>query len=341
MNLADSEAHSKDAILCVDIDAADLPISIRALMNDHAFELVHCDSVYEAMAKVGKLKPVIALVRVDWLTAAEFEFFSICARTYPELCIFVAGHDRSQAKFDQAISLGASARLSVSAVEGILAEQNYDADADSHGDTGFDGWSDSAVSSSGADFPQNNSETFANPDNEFDAESEAHDLEQVAEDGSKTDLSAPNVRSTIDPGGSGGIEIKGADVSGADYPGADNSDIGGDSDSNVNFSTNAPSDSSDNLSAGVKEPAADWGVETPEDNAENALDEPDLDKPDLDDDSDDETRPVMVPWSDSERGSNRVPPKRVAPASAQLSEEHAPDDPPLLSQEELSLLLGE
>ncbi len=350
MNLADSNlesetnAESKEVIMCVDIEAADLPNSIHALMTDHAFELVHSDSVYEALARISAVKPVIALVRVDWLTAAEFDFFSICTRSYPELCIFVVGDDRSQEKIERAIGLGASARLSADAVAGMLAEQCFDESALAADETEFDDWGDPSALSTDPKTPQNNSETFASPDNEFDAESEASVSGHVPGACEKTDLSAAgdlNAESAIDPSVLGGIETSGAESSGAES----SFGFGGTPDT---IADNSPKDSHESPD-GVEhqqEPAADCGVEATEDEAENAA---------FGDDLDDDNRPVLVPWSQSGRGTIRVPPKRVGPGSTESPVDDAAtapevirtpaeesfDDPPLLSPEELSLLLGD
>lgn len=326
MNLTDAKSKSKEVILCVDIEADELPPSIHTLMSDHAFELVHCASVYEALARIKTVNPVIALVRVDWLTTPEFEFFSICTRSYPELCIFVVGEDRSAAKVDRAIQAGASAQLSAEAVAGMLAEQSGEFSLEVSEDAMIDKWSAASTSQSEGDGPQNNSDTFASPDNEFDAVSEAPVSGLSAEadrESDVTDAAEPKVQSAIDPGESGGIEIGGVGVP------------------PTSISGHPPEDST----ANGEEPLADRDVEDASEGFEEAQGS--------DDANDDECRPVIVPWSGASRNVSRVPPTRSKPIPAAPVEEAESipgesaigesemDDPPLLSPEELSLLLGE
>ncbi|MCA9252388.1 MAG: hypothetical protein R3E58_15915 [Phycisphaerae bacterium] len=352
MNLAETNPESKEVILCVDIDADELPPSIQGLMGDHAFVLVHCPSVYEALARIKTLKPVIALVRVDWLTSPEFEFFSICTRSYPELCIFVVGEDRCAAKINRAIQAGASARLSTEAVEGILAE---------HGDVGaiadpdsadVDVWGDFPTDAGGFDETQNNPDTFASPDNEFDAvgvEPVSGGPESIDWESDLADADFTKTDDTFDPGELGGIETSGVGTS----PGGISIPEG--------ISGHPPTDPSLELAEDGGEPSAHLDVDKASEGYESGGDfdrdpaEP-SEESGFDDDSPDDCRPVIVPWSEASRGTTRTPPTRTGPTPPAASVDDAAgsqdaprsdeteamsDDPPLLSPEELSLLLGE
>lgn len=346
MNLAETNPESKEVILCVDIDADELPPSIQRLMGDHAFALVHCPSVYEALARIKTVKPVIALVRVDWLTTPEFEFFSICTRSYPELCIFVVGEDRCVAKIDRAIQAGAAARLSSEAVEGILAEYGDEGAIADAGSTENDVWGDFPTDIADGDEPQNNSETFASPDNELDAETVgpvSGVSADAAWDSDVADASEANTKAAVDPGISGGIETSGVGTSSGGIP------------------SHPSADRSPELADVGEEPLADLDVDNASERYDSGCDsdrapgEP-TDESGFDDDSPDDCRPVIVPWSESSRETRRTPPTRTGPTPPAAPVEDAAgsqdaqgaddaeamsDDPPLLSPEELSLLLGE
>jgi hypothetical protein len=355
MIVTDTKLESKEVILCVDIEADELPPSIRTLMTDHAFELVHCESVYEALARIKSVNPVIALVRVDWLTVPEFEFFSICTRSYAELCIFVVGEDRCGAKIERAIQAGASARLSSKSVEGILAEHCCEASFMTSGDAGIDDWGDSADGPEGGELPENNSDTFASADNEFDAESEAPffgSSSDVVRDSDLTDTHEPKTQSAIDPGESGAIETTGVGVQGA---GAQPASYSSHSPTDARGSSDTPE-----VSAEIgQEPLAGLDVEDASEGYEVDHAADDETDGETFNETDEECRPVIVPWADSSRSANRVPPKGSGPTrpaapveeiantaeellpEEMLPEEMLEDDPPLLSAEELSLLLGE
>ncbi|NOX59499.1 MAG: hypothetical protein GXP29_11670 [Planctomycetes bacterium] len=306
---------SEATVLCVDISADELPASIQDLVHDHPFKLIHCDTVYAAMAKIRSVEPTFVVVRVDWLTGDEFEFFSICRRSYPEVCVFATGHPRSASKVQQAIDSGATAKLSPLAIADWMGGKN-------------------------------NSETFAFADNEFDAESEASTFGGVPippGESDPADLRGIALDDVVDPGDAGGIKHSGEPPAAPSVEEPDSID--------EPDSVEEPDRAEDSKLAEGELPAPDLIDTSLIDNDSSDTDSADIGE--VSDDFDDcegereNSVRACVPWSNVARGPVRTPPTRSKPIAPESLAPEVPlpevlvNDPPLLSPEEMSLLLGE
>jgi len=83
---------------------SELPVRVR-----------DCTNVYQGLARLciaDSDTPSALVVSVDVMDAAELEFFRIVARLFPALLVYVYGGERSCARVDRAIELGARDRAS-------------------------------------------------------------------------------------------------------------------------------------------------------------------------------------------------------------------------------------
>ncbi len=98
-----SRSTSPDCVLCVGLDADE--VAARIDLGGRACEC--CPDVFRAMARLDRLQPAAVVVLVDWLSAAEFEFFQIAARMHRHIPVYVVGSERCRHKVDQAVRCGA------------------------------------------------------------------------------------------------------------------------------------------------------------------------------------------------------------------------------------------
>jgi len=83
----------------------------------------HCGDVYRAMARLCRNRgslPRAVVVCMDTVGTPELEFFSVVARMFRRLPVYVYGGERSRSRMARAIQLGAAGEASESAIRSLF-----------------------------------------------------------------------------------------------------------------------------------------------------------------------------------------------------------------------------
>ena len=104
--------------------------SIESLLLSSPLHVDHCSDVYRGLARLGRSTSDsdvraydIAMICVDGFSSVELEFFSIVARRYPQISIYVYSPQSSRVRLDRAIELGAAGLASAELIQSIVDTQ--------------------------------------------------------------------------------------------------------------------------------------------------------------------------------------------------------------------------
>jgi len=101
--------------------------SIESLLLSSPLHVDHCSDVYRGLARLGQSGSKIydiAIICVDGLSTMELEFFSIVARRYPHISVYVYCRLPSRVRLDRAIELGAAGLASAELIRSLVATQS-------------------------------------------------------------------------------------------------------------------------------------------------------------------------------------------------------------------------
>ena len=121
--MSDADHQPAPKVLHIITGSAQMAAEVEAELRDAGIEVERCGDVYHGLARLSPNGTDVAeaiVVGVDRLTPDQLEFFQHASYLLPSVPVFVYGSTRHERKLEQALQLGATARLSEDALQNLV-----------------------------------------------------------------------------------------------------------------------------------------------------------------------------------------------------------------------------